>query len=61
LGGLKPQPPGRFLAQWERFDELRRDSRRFNIDSAKRLIANKWTTADRLVIEGGSAGGLSIR
>ena len=28
------------------------------IDSAKWLIANKWTSADRLVIEGGSAGGL---
>jgi oligopeptidase B len=28
------------------------------IDSAKWLIANKWTGPDRLVIEGGSAGGL---
>jgi oligopeptidase B len=28
------------------------------IDSAKWLIANKWTSADRLVIEGRSAGGL---
>ena len=28
------------------------------IDSAKWLIANKWTSPDRLVIEGGSAGGL---
>jgi oligopeptidase B len=28
------------------------------IDSAIWLIANKWTSQDRLVIEGGSAGGL---
>ena len=28
------------------------------IDSAKWLIASNWTTADQLVIEGGSAGGL---
>ena len=28
------------------------------IDSAKWLIASKWTSPDRLVIEGGSAGGL---
>jgi oligopeptidase B len=28
------------------------------IDSAEYLIANKWTSADRLLIEGGSAGGL---
>ena len=28
------------------------------IDSADWLIANKWTSKDRLVIEGGSAGGL---
>ena len=28
------------------------------IDSARWLIANKWTSAGRLVIEGGSAGGL---
>jgi oligopeptidase B len=28
------------------------------IDSAKWLIASKWTSSDRLVIEGGSAGGL---
>jgi oligopeptidase B len=28
------------------------------IDSAEYLVANKWTKSDRLVIEGGSAGGL---
>jgi oligopeptidase B len=28
------------------------------IDSAEWLVANKWTSKDRLVIEGGSAGGL---
>ena len=28
------------------------------IDSAEWLVANKWTSRDRLVIEGGSAGGL---
>src|SRR5262249_49171889 len=28
------------------------------IDSAKWLIANKWTSPEHLVIEGGSAGGL---
>ena len=47
-------------------EKWRQDGRMFKklntfydfIDSAKWLIANKYTSADRLVIQGGSAGGL---
>lgn len=47
-------------------EKWRQDGRMFNklntfydfVDSSKWLIANKFTSADRLVIQGGSAGGL---
>ncbi|HJU84325.1 MAG TPA: S9 family peptidase [Holophagaceae bacterium] len=45
---------------WHDDGMLMKKKNTFNdfIDSAEWLIANKWTAKDRLVIEGGSAGGL---
>lgn len=47
-------------------EKWRQDGRMFKklntfydfVDSAKWLVANKWTSSDRLVIQGGSAGGM---
>ncbi|MCC6327683.1 MAG: S9 family peptidase [Acidobacteria bacterium] len=46
--------------KWRQDGRMFKKKNTFNdfVDSAKWLIANKYTAADRLVIEGGSAGGL---
>ena len=46
--------------QWREDGMLMKKKNTFQdfIDSAEYLITQKWTTGDRLVIEGGSAGGL---
>ncbi len=48
--GEKWRQDGRMFKKMNTFHDF--------IDSAKWLIANKYTSADRLVIQGGSAGGL---
>jgi oligopeptidase B len=48
--GEKWRQDGRMFKKMNTFHDF--------IDSAKWLIANKYTSSDRLVIEGGSAGGL---
>ncbi|MES2353642.1 MAG: S9 family peptidase [Pseudomonadota bacterium] len=47
---------------WHDDGMLMRKKNTFNdfIDSAEYLIANGWTSADRLIITGGSAGGLLV-
>jgi oligopeptidase B len=46
--------------QWREDGMLMKKKNTFNdfVDSAEFLIKDKWTTSQRLVIEGGSAGGL---
>ena len=46
--------------QWREDGMLMKKKNTFNdfVDSAQYLVQEKWTTPDRLVIEGGSAGGL---
>jgi len=46
--------------QWREDGMLMKKKNTFNdfIDSAEYLVREKWTSRDRLVIEGGSAGGL---
>ncbi|MGD9561393.1 MAG: S9 family peptidase [Pyrinomonadaceae bacterium] len=46
--------------KWRQDGRMFKKKNTFNdfVDSAKWLIANKYTAADRLVIQGGSAGGL---
>ncbi|BAZ17202.1 oligopeptidase B [Calothrix sp. NIES-4071] len=48
--------------QWYEDGKLMKKKNTFNdfIDSAEYLIKNNWTSKDRLVISGGSAGGLLI-
>ena len=48
--GEKWRQDGRMFKKMNTFNDF--------VDSAKWLIANKYTAADRLVIQGGSAGGL---
>lgn len=48
--GEKWRQDGRMFKKMNTFNDF--------VDSAKWLIANKYTSADRMVIEGGSAGGL---
>jgi oligopeptidase B len=48
--GEKWRLAGRMFTKMNTFNDF--------VDSAKWLIANKYTSADRLVIQGGSAGGL---
>jgi oligopeptidase B len=48
--GEKWRQDGRMFKKMNTFNDF--------VDSAKYLIANKYTSADRLVIQGGSAGGL---
>ena len=48
--GEKWRQDGRMFKKMNTFNDF--------VDSAKWLIGNKYTSADRLVIEGGSAGGL---
>lgn len=48
--GEKWRQEGRMFKKMNTFNDF--------VDSAKWLIANKYTSSDRLVIEGGSAGGL---
>lgn len=46
--------------KWRQDGRMFKKKNTFNdfVDSAKWLVANKYTSSDRLVIEGGSAGGL---
>ncbi len=48
--GEKWRQDGRMFKKMNTFNDF--------VDSAKWLVANKYTSADRLVIQGGSAGGL---
>ncbi|MFZ1700709.1 MAG: S9 family peptidase [Pyrinomonadaceae bacterium] len=48
--GEKWRQDGRMFKKMNTFNDF--------VDSAKWLVANKYTSSDRLVIEGGSAGGL---
>src|SRR3954451_9679190 len=54
-------PGGRELGEgWRLAGRMYKKLNTFNdfVDSAKWLVANKYTSSDRLVIQGGSAGGL---
>jgi oligopeptidase B len=50
--GEKWRQEGRMFKKMNTFNDF--------VDSAKWLIANKYTSSDRLVIQGGSAGGLLV-